>query len=253
MKVFLKEIVKGFKFELLIDTKIFSKDIVLKAAYNFLDKGYFLFSIDDDKNIIIQFTTKDWVLEKPENIIWEFSDELLNVYLRDKLEKDNKDIREKIVWAAIANSLETQDFIELNTDENINQDNNQIDFDKDIDEILREIENDPELKIDEEEIERILKEIEEESGDSEKENKKKKNKEVDIDKIIKEIENDPELKIDEEEIERILKEIEEESKDFINTDDKPGLNLDINALKGIKEKFKKDENSKANKKTKKKK
>ncbi len=168
MKVFLKEIVKGFKFELLIDTKIFSKDIVLKAAYNFLDKGYFLFSIDDDKNIIIQFTTKDWVLEKPENIIWEFSDELLNVYLRDKLEKDNKDIREKIVWAAIANSLETQDFIELNTDENINQDNNQIDFDKDIDEILREIENDPELKIDEEEIERILKEIEEESGDSEK-------------------------------------------------------------------------------------
>jgi hypothetical protein len=31
----------------------------------------------------------------------------------------------------------------------------QIDFDKDIDEILREIENDPELKIDEEEINRM--------------------------------------------------------------------------------------------------
>ncbi|MDR2640889.1 MAG: hypothetical protein LBC61_06435 [Candidatus Peribacteria bacterium] len=49
----------------------------------------------------------------------------------------------------------------LDTD---NQNGNQIDFDKDIDEILKEIENDPELKIDEEEIERILKEIEEETA-----------------------------------------------------------------------------------------
>jgi CBS-domain-containing membrane protein len=49
----------------------------------------------------------------------------------------------------------------LNTDNNSEQ--NQIDFDKDIDEILKEIENDPELQIDEEEIEKILKEIEEET------------------------------------------------------------------------------------------
>jgi hypothetical protein len=39
----------------------------------------------------------------------------------------------------------------------------QIDFDRDIDEILREIENDPELKIDEAEINRILAEIEAET------------------------------------------------------------------------------------------
>jgi hypothetical protein len=32
-----------------------------------------------------------------EDIIADFSDELLSVYLRDKLEKDNKEIREKIV------------------------------------------------------------------------------------------------------------------------------------------------------------
>lgn len=160
MKIFLKELVKDTKFELIIDSNIFSKDIVLKAAYNFLDKGYFFFKIDLDKNIILQFTRKEWIIEKPETIILEFWDEMLSVYLRDKLEKDNKDIREKIVWAAIANSLETQDFVEIDTDE---QCNNQIDFDKDIDEILREIENDPELKIDEEEIERILREIEEES------------------------------------------------------------------------------------------
>jgi CBS-domain-containing membrane protein len=79
--------------------------------------------------------------------------------LRDKLEKDNKEIREKIVWAAIANSLDSNNFVSLDTW----NENKEIDFDKDIDEILKEIENDPELKIDEEEIERILKEIEEET------------------------------------------------------------------------------------------
>jgi hypothetical protein len=40
---------------------------------------------------------------------------------------------------------------------------NQVDFDKDIDDILAEIENDPDLKIDEAEIQSILSEIEEES------------------------------------------------------------------------------------------
>jgi len=53
-----------------------------------------------------------------------------------------------------------QNFVSLDTD---STQKNEIDFDKDIDEILKEIENDPDLKIDEEEIENILKEIEEET------------------------------------------------------------------------------------------
>lgn len=209
MKIFLKEVVKGAKFEMLIDSKIFSIDLVLKAAYNFLDKWYFFFFIDEDKNIVLQFTTKDWIKDKPENIIWEFSDELLSVYLRDKLEKDNREIREKIVWAAIANSLDTRDYVEINTDVQNDYENTQIDFDKDIDEILKEIENDPELKIDEDEIERILKEIEEES------------------------ENDLDIKIEE----------------------KPVLNIDLEGVKEVKEKFKKEKKSddKGKNKTKKKK
>ncbi len=193
MENFLKEIVKWNKFELLIDSNIFSKEIVLKAAYNFLDKGYFFFKLDKDNNIILQFTVKDGIKESPESIIWDFSDEILSVYLRDKLEHDNKDIREKIVWAAIANSIDSKWFTQFDTDRQDNQEQNQIDFDKDIDEILREIENDPELKIDEEEIERILKEIEEESN-------------------------------------------------MIN-DDKPIINLDMDAIKEVKEKFKKDKKS----------
>lgn len=162
MVEFLKEIIEGEKFELLIDKNIFDKNIVLKAAYSFLDRWYFFFKLDDEGNILLEFSRKTWVLEDTKDIVLNFSDELLSVYLRDKLEKENKEIREKIVWAAIANSLDQNNFVELNTDNNYEQ--NQIDFDKDIDEILREIENDPELKIDEEEIERILREIEEETA-----------------------------------------------------------------------------------------
>ena len=162
MEWFLNETIKSNKFELLIDWNIFNKDIVLKAAYNFLDRWYFFFKLDKKGNIVLQFTRKVDILQDSKEIIWDFSDELLSVYLRDKLEHDNKDIREKIVWAAIANSLDDNNFVELDTDKK-EWENNQIDFDKDIDEILKEIENDPELKIDEEEIERILKEIEEET------------------------------------------------------------------------------------------
>jgi hypothetical protein len=38
MESFLKEIIEGEKFELLIDTNIFNKNIILKTAYNFLDR-----------------------------------------------------------------------------------------------------------------------------------------------------------------------------------------------------------------------
>lgn len=192
MSWFLKESIKGQKFELLIDTKIFPKDIVLKASYNFLDKGYFFFRYDEKKNLILEFTKKSWIKEEAKEIIWDFSDEILSVYLRDKLEKDNKEIREKIVSAAIANSYMENNFIEIDT-ENQSQEQDQIDFDKDIDEILKEIENDPDLKIDEDEIERILKEIEEETEQMEKD---------DAENII------------------------------------PEINLDINAVKDAKKKFK---------------
>jgi len=97
-------------------------------------------------------------------IISDFSDSLLETYLRNKLEQDNKLIREVIVEKAINGPFDTNNFVSLDTN-NIsdNMETNQIDFDKDIDEILKEIENDPDLKIDEAEIEKILKEIEEET------------------------------------------------------------------------------------------
>ena len=176
MEAFLNEIVKWDKFELLIDTKIFSKEIVLKSAYVFLDRGYFFFKLDNDNNITLQFTKKEESKEDSKKIIWDFSDELLNNSLRETLFENNKEIRTEIITSALQNSLREAELPNNwnwyeDTSENYfdnwwssNQWNdNQIDFDKDIDEILKEIENDPELKIDEEEIEKILKEIEEET------------------------------------------------------------------------------------------
>ncbi len=175
MENFLNKIVDWNKFELLIDKNIFDKDIVLKAAYNFLDKWFFFFKLDSNWNIILVFTKREEIKEKSEEIIANFSDELIAVYLRDKLEKENKTIREAIVNKAINWPLDMNNFITLDTTNlNINQEKNQIDFDKDIDDILKEIENDPDLKIDEEEIEKILREIEEESKLFEIENKKPK-------------------------------------------------------------------------------
>jgi His-Xaa-Ser system protein HxsD len=160
MQKFLNETIEKSQFELLIDTKIFPKDIILKASYNFLDRGYFFFKYDMNENIILQFTKREDNIEEPKNIIADFSDELLSTLLRHNLEKENKEIREAIVTTAISNSLDVNNFISMDTNQ---QEQNEIDFDKDIDDILSEIENDPELKIDESEIENILKEIEEEN------------------------------------------------------------------------------------------
>lgn len=160
MNTFLKEIIEGKQLELHIDTKIFSKDIVLKAAYNFLDKGYFFFKLDEQENMVLQFTAKDWININPKELIWNFTESLLEVHLRNKLEIDNKIIRETIVSKAINWTVDAGNFVTL--DQN-SQQQSTVDFDKDIDDILKEIENDPELKIDEQEIEKILKEIEEES------------------------------------------------------------------------------------------
>lgn len=163
MQKFLNISTDGNHIELLIDTNIFAKDIVLKAAFNFLDRGYFFFRLDENKNLILQLTKRTENSENLEKIIEDFSDVLLETYLRDKLEKDNKVIRETIVTKAINGPIDSENFVSFNTEEGYNSSQNEIDFDKDIDEILAEIENDPDLKIDEEEIERILAEIEAES------------------------------------------------------------------------------------------
>lgn len=159
MKQFLKELIEEGKFELLIDKNTFPKDEILKAAYNFLDKGYFLFYTDEEGNTLVQCTKKPHAKQTPQEILLEFSDELLSVHLRYKLEQENKTIRDTIIWVALTSSLDQKNFVEWWQQSA----DSQVDFDRDIHAILKEIESDPDIKINNEEIEEILKEIEQES------------------------------------------------------------------------------------------
>jgi hypothetical protein len=64
----------------------------------------------------LQFTTRDGIDEAPVKIIADFSDALLEFYLRDRLEKENKTIRETIVNKAINGPLDEANFVTLDTD-----------------------------------------------------------------------------------------------------------------------------------------
>lgn len=149
------------RLELLVDGSIFPDSIAMKAAYTFLDRCYFFFKKDGD-NTIVQIHPKENQRWSGEAFALEYSDELLATLLRDKLEKENKTIRETIVKRALSSYLDEENFVSGD----LWAGSPQIDFDKDIDEILKEIENDPDLQIDEDEINKILAEVEEETKKS---------------------------------------------------------------------------------------
>jgi His-Xaa-Ser system protein HxsD len=158
MQNFISKNIENWKLELLIDTKIFSPNIAMKAAYAMLDKAYFFFYTNGD-SFLVQITPKENQKWDAEKFALEYSDELLAYMLRVQIETENRVVRETIVRRALGSYADLPNFATIDTAPQ----KWQIDFDKDIDEILREIENDPELKIDEEEINRILAEIESET------------------------------------------------------------------------------------------
>lgn len=158
MIAFLSQNTENNRLELSVDCTLFPDIVILKSAYTFLDRAYFFFQKKDD-TMIIQIQPKDSEVWSAEKFALEYSDELLATFLRFQIEKENKEVRETIVRRALGSYADLPNFTSIQTTPS-----NQIDFDKDIDEILREIENDPELKIDEEEINRILAEIEAETA-----------------------------------------------------------------------------------------
>jgi len=161
MTPFITQNTENNRLELLVDGALFSDEIAMKAAYTFLDRAYFFFK-KDGNNTIVQIHPKDGQRWSSETFTHEYSDELLATLLRYKLEKDNKEIRETIVKKALMSYADVTNFRSIDP-KAIDAWQNVIDFDKDIDEILKEIEQDPELKIDEAEIQRILSEIESET------------------------------------------------------------------------------------------
>ncbi len=177
MKSFITTNQENNRLELLVDGKLFSDEIAMKAAYTFLDRAYFFFR-KDWENTLVQIHPKDWQRWSSETFALEYSDELLATLLRFKLEKDNKEIRETIVKRALISYADVANFRSIDP-KSIEKPENQIDFDKDINEILKEIENDPELKIDDDEINRILAEIENETQT----NKQEKTLKIDPNKV----------------------------------------------------------------------
>lgn len=159
MQHFLSKNIENGRMELLIDTSIFSQNIAMKAAYTFLDRAYFFFHSTQEW-LLVQITPKSSETWDAEKFALEYSDELLAYYLRVQVETENKVVRETIVHRALGSYADLPNFVSIEANAPQKW---QIDFDRDIDEILKDIENDPDLQIDEEEIQRILAEIEAET------------------------------------------------------------------------------------------
>jgi len=157
MKQFLSQNSENGRLELVVDTTLFPIDVAMKAAYVMLDRAYFFFYTTSEW-LLVQITPKANQKHDSEYFAHEYADELLAYSLRVKVETDNKVIRETIVRRALGSYADLPNFTHV--EGNVSS---QIDFNKDIDEILREIENDPNLSIDEDEINRILSEIEAET------------------------------------------------------------------------------------------
>lgn len=86
----------------LVDPNFYSLDAIYDAAYNFLDRAYILFDGDPKEEIKVRLKGKKKLNKKElEKLADEFFNELINTGLRRKISKNNKNIREYMVSAAL--------------------------------------------------------------------------------------------------------------------------------------------------------
>lgn len=174
---FIKTIKKWpYDIQLKVDGKLFNDKVVLKAAYELVDKVYMFFEKNWD-NFKVYFKLKPEVEENLENIVYSFGEELVFHRLRYDLDRKYWKLREKIIETALGFGLTLED-VKKDLDEvmeklkqlplNQWQWQRQEEQPKSIDEIIKEIENDPDFADDKDEIISILKEIEEEEKDNNK-------------------------------------------------------------------------------------
>ena len=83
-----------------VNTKIYPVEVVYSAAYVFIDKAYFLFEGDPEKNLIVTIRPKEKGIDV-ERLCHEFSNELINysVYVIQAARKQA--IREAIIKKAL--------------------------------------------------------------------------------------------------------------------------------------------------------
>lgn len=172
MKKFIKKTTKSdFEIEYLIDWEIFEINTVMKAAYELVDKVYMFFS-KQWNDMIAQFSLKDKNLDL-EEIVKSFWEELVYHKLRYDIDKKYWKTREKILNTALWFWVSLE---EIKTDldnistyyQRLNQTNEIDDLPpepekRSIEDIVKDIESDPDFEEDKDEIISILREIEEES------------------------------------------------------------------------------------------
>jgi len=87
-----------------VNTKTYPLEAILGASYVFINKAYIFLDGDPEKKIDIKLTLKPESLNYFQNIKElkkEFLNELLNFSWRHQISKDNKQLREYIVGAAL--------------------------------------------------------------------------------------------------------------------------------------------------------
>lgn len=97
-----------------VNTKIYSKDIVYKACYVFIDRMYVFLDLPAKKDVIsVTLKGKSTLTKKGiEKLEGEFVNELLNSLVRENVSKRNQKVLEQIVGGAMGaalgmNSLDT--------------------------------------------------------------------------------------------------------------------------------------------------
>lgn len=87
-----------------LNSKVYPLEVVLGAAYSFIDRVYVYLDGDPDKIIKISFKSKDGD-SNIKKIAGDFQNELLNQALRRQISENNQVIREYIVANAILGSM----------------------------------------------------------------------------------------------------------------------------------------------------
>lgn len=166
---FVKSVEKWtYQVEMIVDWKIFSVNNVLKASYELVDKVYMFFkSYWDD--YLVQFKLKDDKLDL-DQIVNSFWEELVYHKLRYDIDQQSWSLRQKIIETALWYGVSLEDIqsdIMKFADEYTQSTQWGISEEpqvpqKSIDQIITDIENDPDFADDKDEIISILKEIEQE-------------------------------------------------------------------------------------------
>ena len=84
-----------------INKEIYSKSVLLRTCYNFIDNYYLFLDSEEDKWVVSCKLKKDSSIKNIEELEGEFNNSLINEALRDSITENTKTIKELIVARAL--------------------------------------------------------------------------------------------------------------------------------------------------------